>query len=96
MPKKPSKEPNSAKRHPLPDGLIDKLKKDFDFGNGLEISIGSYDPNTNKYSPGYVFSSKLPVLKIGSKSANRDIQVEISSVEQDNTELLHTLFKGVR
>ena len=96
MPKKPLIQPNNSKRRALSDKLLSKLKKDFDVGDGLDISIGTYDPETNKSKTSYIFSSKLPILEVTSKTAKRSIKVEVSSVEQDNAELLHTLFSNTK
>jgi len=94
--KRPTKA-DKAKRHPLTDKALNKLKDKFDFGKGVELVIGSANEKTGEQEAKYFFSNKFPKIEINAKySAKRSIAVEVSSVEQDNKELLHNLFLKIR
>lgn len=62
--------------------VLQKVADDFDFdGKGSEIIFGK--------GPGkYIFSSKNEKMKISNKL---NLKVEVSSVEQENDQLLHSL-----
>lgn len=87
---------NKASKQALTDQTLNDLKKKFDFGRGTEIVIATTDPKTGISKPDYFFSSKLPKLMIDTKHRKQAIDVEVSSVEQDNKELLHTLYLETR
>ncbi|MFZ4500524.1 MAG: hypothetical protein ACOYMZ_03480 [Minisyncoccia bacterium] len=59
---------------------------------GVEITIGSEETGGIKS----YFTNKLPPLEIGKANAKRTIEVEVSSIEHENKELLHYLFSKTR
>ena len=78
---------------PLSDKTLKDLKKKFDFGNGVEITMGTTDPNTNKTNFTYHYTNKLPKLEVVTSNAKRTIEVEVMSIEEDDRKLLHLLHK---
>jgi len=56
--------------------------------NGVEITLGSEETGGITH----YFTNKLPPLEITTHNAKREIAVEMSSVEQENNNLLHYLF----
>lgn len=82
----------------LNEEMWDVVRKNFDFGGGAELSITSHKSKNDKQGVvSHFFSSRMPKLKIKSKTTKeRMIDVEISSIEEDNQSLLHFLFKKSR
>lgn len=73
-------------------GLEAARSLDLATGNGgIEVTIGS--EATGGIS--HYFTNKLPPLKITTHNLEREVSVEMSSVEQDNKKLLHYLFSRV-
>lgn len=69
----------------------------FDLGSGVNISIASHkDAEDTEGSIAYVFSSRLPKLATDAQNAQKILEVEFSSTEDDNKELLHALFKKTK
>lgn len=56
-------------------------------GKGVEIALVT-DGEVTHY-----FNNKLPTLKIDTLNAEREIEVEVSSVEAENDHLLHYLYR---
>ena len=52
---------NKDKR-PLTEANIAKLERDFDFGSGLEVIVGTSTPKGEK--PTYYYSNKMEKLKL--------------------------------
>lgn len=61
-------------------------------GEGIEITIGSPE---NRSVRGY-FSNRLRPLRVKTINAAREIEVEVSSIEHENNELLHYLVRKTR
>ncbi len=74
-------------RHHLPKKLIDDLKNTF--GEQLEIVIEDRNEKGEDKLK-YIYTNKLPKIKFDIKG--RDIQVEMSSIENENLDLLNSLF----
>ena len=56
-------------------------------GKGVEITLVTNGEVT------HYFNDKLPALKIDTLNAEREIEVEVSSVEVENNQLLHYLYR---
>jgi|GEM_PF-6652453 len=79
--------------------IWDTVRRDFDFvGLGAEFSITSCKSKDDKEGTvSRFYSSRMPKLQIKSKNIPaRNIDVEISSMEEDNQSLLHFLFQKSR
>lgn len=68
-----------------------KAVKDLErvLGQKVTVSIGA--PENGGIT--HYYTSKLPPLVVDTQNARRKIKVEVSSVDQDNRELLHYLFR---
>lgn len=72
--------------------ILESLKKNYDFANGVELSMASTDASGNRtYS--YHYTTKLPKLEITMANAKRTIAIEVSSVEEYDKKLLYFLYK---
>ena len=88
-----AKKPLSNKeKKPLTDSGISKLERDFDFGNGVTLTIESSNGKTGKNDVTYHYSSKLKKLE----TKGGQISVAVSSMETENQEILHFLLKKSR
>jgi len=73
------------------------IRQDFDFGEGAEVFLSSSKDGTDKTrTVSHFFTSRIPKLEIKSRGVNKVLDVEMSSVEEDNQSLLHHLFKKTR
>jgi hypothetical protein len=73
---------------------IRKNCKDYDFGNGVEVTLTYRKDEADKQGTvTHFFTSSIPKLQIKSRTTERNLEVEMSSVEADNQSLLHFLFK---
>jgi hypothetical protein len=80
-PSKNDKKPNSMK-------VWSDLNQDFDFGDGVHASLTSHKgPNDKKGTTGLFYTNRAPKLKI----KGQKLDIEYSSTEQENQELLHFL-----
>lgn len=86
------KKQQKQKRNYLDDDILEKLKKKFDFGNGVDISIGYKVPGEEEVTT-FAYTTKNPKIEIKTGGAKRLIEVEVSSIEQDNEKLLHFLHR---
>lgn len=75
----------------MPEGALKAIRGlDKAMGNkGIEVTVGNRESGGIKS----YFTNKLPPLRVESSNAERSIKVEVSSIEQDNNELLHYLFR---
>lgn len=71
---------------------IAHLKKNYDFGNGVEVTLASTDHKGNKNYSHY-YTNKLPKLEISLANAKRTIEVEASSIETEDKKILYFLYK---
>ena len=74
----------------MSDPLIERFKKQFDFGNGVEVANATNDDKGNRAFDFY-YTNKLPKLKIETHNVFRLVTVEASSIEADDKRLLHYL-----
>lgn len=82
----------NTEKKPLTDSDISKLERDFDFGNGVSLTIESSNGKTGKMDTTYHYSNKLEKLE----TKGGKITVAVSSIEAENQELLHFLLKKSR
>lgn len=78
------------------DKVIETIRrnsKDFDFGEGVEVLIASKNASDKEKTVSHFFTSRIPKLKIKSRNMEKTLDVEMSSVEEENQSLLHFLFK---
>jgi len=61
-------------------------------GEPITVILGSSDGS--KESVSHYYSGKLPPLVIETANAKREIKVEVSSIDQENNEMLHYLFRN--
>ncbi|MDD5040203.1 MAG: hypothetical protein PHY34_03555 [Patescibacteria group bacterium] len=74
--------------------MRETIRKSFDFGNGAEVLIASHKSASDEQGTvSHFFTSRIPKLQIKSRNVQKTINVEMSSVEEDNQSLLHFLFK---
>lgn len=79
-------------KKPLDDQYLENFERDFDFGNGVSLTIETSNPKTGKNDTTYHYSTKLDKLK----TKGGELSVAVSSIEAENQELLHFLFKKSR
>jgi hypothetical protein len=73
--------------------VIRKVSQDFDVGEGVEVILGSKDGSDKPKTISHFFTSRVPKLQIKSRNMQKTLEVEMSSVEEENQSLLHFLFK---
>ena len=86
--------PNMVDEEKANERMRETIRKNFDFGEGAEVILGSNDGKSEKVS--HFFSSRIPKLQIKSRNVQKTIDVEMSSVEEENQSLLHLLFKKTK
>lgn len=92
--KKMGKRLTLVEREEAEERLRETIRKNFDNGSGAEVLLGSNSDGSDKPATIHrFFSSKVPKLHIKSGNIGKTIDVEMSSVEEDNQSLLHYLFK---
>jgi len=69
----------------------EKNIRKLDCGDGVDFSITNSEGKVTRY-----FLNRNPKLKSKTTNAIRELEVEISSVETENNDLLHYLFSGAR
>ena len=79
------------KSNQITDKNVEYLKKNFDFGNGVDFSMAKIDHTGNRTILNH-YTNKLPKLEIDMVNNKRIIEVEASSVEEDDKKLLHYLY----
>ena len=78
---KNNKKPSSMK-------IWSDLNRDFDFGNGVKVSLTSHkSPNDKKGTTELFYTNKAPKLEI----KGQVLDIEYSSTEQEDKDLLHFL-----
>ncbi len=70
---------------------IRKNIRKLDRGDGVDFSITNSEGKVTRF-----FSSRNPKLVSNTANATRELEVEVSSVENENNELLHYLFQETR
>lgn len=89
--KKPDKQLAPGEKE-ASDERMRELSREFDYdGKGAEVFLGSNDGKTETVS--HFFTSRIPKLQIKSRNMRKTLEVEMSSVEEENQSLLHFLFK---
>jgi len=67
--------------------------KEFDRLGGVAVIISDNKPGDKEETITQFFTSRIPDLHIKSRIMERNLDVEVSSVEEENQSLLHFLFK---
>lgn len=83
----------NGKRY-VSESILQKIKEKFDFGRGVEITLSTRHPDTGT-TYDYYFSSKLPKLEVKTTTGKRLIDVEVSSIEEEDQKLLHYLHNQI-
>jgi len=81
----------TAEKEKADERMRETIRKNFDYGEGAEVILGSNDGKSETVS--HFFTSRIPKLQIKSRNMEKTLDVEMSSVEEDNQSLLHFLFK---
>jgi|GEM_PF-4682033 len=89
---KNSSKRKSPDRKPLSDEMLSALERDLGVKGRLDITIATEDPSTGKTVTHYHYSNKLSKLKL---RAGHELSVAVSSIDQENQELLHFLLRRV-
>lgn len=77
--------------------MRETIRQNFDFGEGAEVILSSSKDGTDKTRTiSHFFTSRIPKLQIKSRNMQKTLDVEMSSVEEDNQSLLHHLSKKIR
>ena len=84
---------NPEEKERADEKMREVIRNNFDYGEGAEVILGSKSGPDKQETITHFFTSRIPKLQIKSRSAQRTIDVEMSSVEEDNQSLLHLLFK---
>ncbi|MEI6480464.1 MAG: hypothetical protein WCO12_03005 [bacterium] len=73
--------------------VSDKTIKDLKerFGGNLEVIMGSRSSEDAPFEMSYFYSNNLPKLEITGQNNKRTLEVEVSSIEGEDTQLLHYL-----
>ncbi len=74
---------------------LHKTIESLDTGEGIEIVTGS-PLHTGKIKAGFFYSNNFPDIEINTLNDKRVLKVSVSSIEDDNRELLHFLFGKTR
>lgn len=88
---------NTADKEKADERMMETIRKnckDFDCGEGVEVLISSRKNEADEQGTvSHFFTSRIPKLQIKSRNVQKTIDVEMSSVEEENQSLLHFLFK---
>lgn len=88
-----AKDSQNGKNSPQ-ERLQEAIRK-LDLGDGIEVTMGLQgEDGTDTVI--YYFSNKIKGLKRSTKDELGEIEVEYSSVQTDDTDLLHSLLQRVR
>ena|SRR3989338_7864267 len=91
--KKELNKPTPVEKEVSDERMREIIRKDFDFGKGAEVFITSRkDASDKEGTISHFFTSRIPKLQIKSRNTQKTIDIEMSSVEEDNQSLLHFLF----
>jgi len=85
-----------AEKEKIDEGMRQVIRdnfKDFDRIGGVEVIVSENKPTEKDETITHFFTSRIPDLRIKSRTTERTLNVEISSVEEENQSLLHFLFK---
>lgn len=87
------KKPKKINKKPTNVDMWAELNKKFDFGRGATYAVTTLKSKDSKeLTVDSFYSNKVPKLIIN----NREIEVEYSSTEQEDKDLLHFLVKKVK
>lgn len=85
-----------AEKEKIDEGMRRVIRdnfKDFDRIGGVEVIISENKPTDKEETITHFFTSRIPSLRIKSRAMERNLDVEMSSIEEENQSLLHFLFK---
>jgi hypothetical protein len=74
---------------------LHKSLESLDTGEGIEVATSS-PLFVGKVKAHFFYSNNFPDIEINTLNGKRSIKVSVSSVEDDNRELLHFLFAKTR
>ena len=80
-------------KKPKDKDMFENIRDKFDTWDGVEISIWwSTHPDWSKRKAKFYYSTKNKPLSIDSNNVVRDMEIEFSSCESDDNELLNRMY----